>query len=145
MYTNETGHLLKDTLDVARPNQKYPGPDFGMYSTAWDVFRFCQVMLQHGSRHGHQVLSPSLISAMVQPLVPTSFPAYYTGLGWAVHPAGAAQPNYPVTNGAYGHDGAAGGRMWVDPSRQLVRIFLTHRFGGDFTEADTFMKTAFAA
>jgi hypothetical protein len=33
MYTDKNGHLAKDVMDVSRPGQKYPGTEFGFFST----------------------------------------------------------------------------------------------------------------
>jgi len=42
--------------------------------------------------------------------------------------------NYAVTDGSYGANGASGRIVWIDTSLQLIRICLTHHFGGDFTD-----------
>ena len=142
MYTDQNGHLAKDVMDVTRPGQKYPGPEFGLFSTAHDLRRFCQMMLNRGSWQGRTILSPQLIDEMIRPEMPTSVPKYYSGLGWAVHPRQAAEMSYAVTAGSYGANGASGGIVWIDPSLQLVRVYLTHHFGGDFTDADPVMNAA---
>jgi CubicO group peptidase (beta-lactamase class C family) len=80
---------------------------------------------------------------MIRPELPTSVPKYLSGLGWAVHPKGAAEMSYAVTDGSYGANGASGGIVWIDPSLQLIRIYLTHHFGGDFADANPVMNAAF--
>lgn len=142
MYTDQSGHLVKDVMDVTRPGQKYPGPEFGLFSTAEDLRHFCQMMLNRGSWQGRTILSPKLIDEMIRPEMPTSFPKYYSGLGWAVHPKDAAEMSYAVTDESYGANGASGGIVWIDPSLQLIRIYLTHHFGGDFKDADPVMNAA---
>lgn len=143
MYTVESGHLAKDVIDVTRPGQKYPGPEFGLLSTAEDLRHFCQMMLNRGSWEGRRILSPKLVAEMIRPQMPTSLPKYYSGLGWAVHPKEAAEMSYAVTDGSYGANGASGGIVWIDPSLELIRIYLTHHFSGDFTDADPVMTVAF--
>jgi CubicO group peptidase (beta-lactamase class C family) len=142
MYTDQGGRLAKDAMDVTRPGQKYPGPDFGLFATAEDLRHFCQMMLNRGSWQGRTILSPKLIDEMIRPEMPTSLPKYYSGLGWAVHPKEAAEMSYAVTDGSYGANGASGGIVWIDPSLQLIRIYLTHHLGGDFTDANPVMNTA---
>lgn len=142
MYTDQGGRLAKDAMDVTRPGQKYPGPEFGLFSTAEDLRHFCQMMLNRGSWQGRTILSPKLIDEMIRPQMPTSVPKYYSGLGWAVHPKKAAEMSYAVTDGSYGANGASGGIVWIDPSLQLIRIYLTHHFGGDFTDANPVMNAA---
>jgi CubicO group peptidase (beta-lactamase class C family) len=46
MYTDQGGHLTKDAMDVRRPGQKYPGPEFGLFSTAEDLRHFCQMNVE---------------------------------------------------------------------------------------------------
>jgi len=143
MYNHENGHLVKDVMDVTRPGQKYAAPDFGLFSTAQDLRRFGQMMLNRGSWQGRRILSPKLVDEMIRPEMPTSIPKYRSGLGWAVHPKEAAEMSFAVTDGSYGANGASGCMLWIDPSVQLIRIYLTHYFGGDFTDANPVMNTAF--
>lgn len=44
----------------------------------------------------------------------------------------ALEMSYAVTNGSYGANDTSGGIIWMDPSLQLMRIYLTHYFLGDF-------------
>lgn len=62
--------------------------------------------------------------------------------GGAVHPNEATEMSYAVTDRSYGTNGARGGIVWIDPSLKLLRIYLTHHFGGDFTDADPVMNAA---
>lgn len=144
MYSQEHGHLVKDVMEVTRPGQKYPAPEFGLFSTAKDLQRFGQMMLNRGSWRGRKLLSPKLVNEMIRPAMPTSVPKYYSGLGWAVHPKEAAEMSFAVTDGSYGANGASGGIIWIDPSVQLIRIYLTQYFGGDFTDANPVMNASFS-
>jgi hypothetical protein len=65
-------------------------------------------MLNRGSWQGRTILSPDLVDEMIRPEMPTSFPKYYSGLGWAVHLKEAAEMSYAVTDGSYGANGASG-------------------------------------
>jgi CubicO group peptidase (beta-lactamase class C family) len=141
-HTDQNGHLVNDVMDVTRPGQKYPAPEFGLFSTAENLWHFCQMMLNRGSWQGRTILSPKLIVEMIRPEMPTSLPKYYSGLGWAVHPKEAAETNYAVTEESHGANGVSGGIVWIDPRLELIRIYLTHHFGGDFTDADPVMNAA---
>jgi CubicO group peptidase (beta-lactamase class C family) len=57
MYKLENGHLVKDVMDVTRPGQKYPAPEFGMFSTAEDLRHFAQMMLDRGTWKGRSISS----------------------------------------------------------------------------------------
>jgi CubicO group peptidase (beta-lactamase class C family) len=144
MYNLEGGKLVKDVMDVTRPGQKYPGPEFGLFSTAEDLRHFGQMLLNRGSWNGRVLISSSLVDEMHRPAgVRTGVPKYQSGLGFAIHTEKEAEMSYAVTNGSYGANGASGGIIWIDPSLQLIRIYLTHYFLGDFREGNPVMNAAF--
>jgi CubicO group peptidase (beta-lactamase class C family) len=144
MYNLENGHLAKDVMDVTRPHQKYSAPEFGMFSTAEDLRHFGQMMLNRGTWKGRRLLSEKLIAAMTTPWMQTSVPKYHVGLGFFMHTgAEKAEMSYAVTDGSYGANGASGCILWLDPSIQLMRIYLTHYFLGDFREGNLVMNAAF--
>lgn len=144
MYNLENGHLAKDVMDVTRPNQKYPAPEFGLFSTAEDLRHLCQMMLDRGKWKNRTVLSPALIEAATHPYVMSAVPKYHAGLGWAVHTGTEAAMSYAATDGSYGATGASSGLIWIDPSLQLIRIYLTHHFGdGSLADGNPVMNAAF--
>jgi CubicO group peptidase (beta-lactamase class C family) len=51
--------------------------------------------------------------------------------------------SYAVTPGSFGVNGASGGLIWMDPSIQLLRVYLTHYCQGDFREGNMVMNAAF--
>jgi CubicO group peptidase (beta-lactamase class C family) len=144
MYNLENGHLVKDVMDVTRPSQKYPAPEFGLFSTAEDLRHLGQMMLDRGKWKNRSVLSPALIDAATRPYVMTTVPKYHAGLGWAVHTGTEAVMSYAATDGSYGATGASSGLIWIDPRLRLIRIYLTHYFGGGtFADGNPVMNAAF--
>ena len=144
MYNLENGRLVKDVMDVTRPNQKYSAPEFGLFSTAEDLRHFGQMMLDRGKWKNRSVLSPALVDAAKHPYVMTTVPKYHAGLGWAVHTGTEAAMSYATTDGSFGANGASSGLIWIDPSLQLIRIYLTHHFGnGSFPDGNPVMNAAF--
>ena len=129
-------------------NAKYPGPEFGMYSTAPDLASLCQMMLNGGSLRGKQVLSRMSVETMTRnhtlniKSAVTQRPAYQ-GLGWGL--SGDPMQDFPLTStGSFGHNGAFGAIIWIDPKVDLIRIFLEHRFGFN-NESNVFMAMAGSA
>lgn len=59
-------------------------------------------------------------AAIVQPAV------VYRGLGFQVFGPASAEL---VPPGTYGHGGATGTRLWIDPVNDLVGVFLTNGWG----------------
>jgi len=144
MYNLENGRLVKDVMDVTRPNQKYSAPEFGLFSTAEDLRHLGQMMLNRGTWKSRRVLSAELIEEATRPYMQTTVPKYHSGLGWAVHTSKDAEMSYAATDGSYGASGASSCLIWIDPSLQLIRVYLTHYFGGgEFADGNPVMNAAF--
>jgi hypothetical protein len=62
----------------------------------------------------------------------TPIPKYEAGLVYAIYTGKGAEMSYAVIDGSYGANGASGCVIWMDPSIQLMRIYLTRCFLGDF-------------
>ena len=149
IYRTRDGKLERwEELEAFGRVAKYPGPEFGMYSTASDLAALCQMMLDGGAFKGRRILSRMSVEAMTRNQTPglksalTRRPAYQ-GFGWGL--SGDTEGDFPLTTpGSFGHNGAFGSIVWVDPKEKLVRIFLQHRFGFG-SESDIFMAMAGAA
>lgn len=135
-------------LETFARNARYPGPEFGMYSTAADLASLGQMMLDGGTFKGRRILSRMSVAAMtanhtlnIKSAI-TQKPAYQ-GLGWGL--TGDPMSDFPLTStGSFGHNGAFGSIIWIDPKSRLIRIFLEHQFGSG-SEVNTFMAMAGAA
>jgi CubicO group peptidase (beta-lactamase class C family) len=122
----------------------YAMPAGGIYSTAADVGRLCQMLLNGGVYHGKRLLSEKAVAQMTSNQtgdVPVS-PQEAYGLGWSVKLRDDEGPSV----GSFGHRGARRTAMWVDPKNQLVMVVLVERMDmpGDAQKKlySTFMKTA---
>jgi CubicO group peptidase (beta-lactamase class C family) len=137
-----------EEIEAYARKAKYPGPEFGMYSTAPDLASLCQMMLNGGSFKGKRILSRMSVETMTQnhtlniKSAITQRPAYQ-GLGWGLN--GDPMDDFPLTStGSFGHNGAFGAIVWIDPKKGLIRIFLEHRFGFN-NESNIFMAMAGSA
>jgi CubicO group peptidase (beta-lactamase class C family) len=107
-----------------------PRPAGGLFSTARDYFKFCQMMLNGGTWNGHRLLSRESVAAMTRTQtgdIKTGFTEGMSfGFGFAVvkRPAGVTGMLSP---GAYGHGGAYGTQAWVDPEKEMVFILMIQR------------------
>ena len=118
-------HWLFDVTAETTPN-----PSGGLYSTAQDLARFYQLMLNHGALDGVRLLSPQAVREMT--LIQTGdletgfTPGNGWGLGFCVvrHPQGATAA---VSGGTFGHGGAFGTQGWIDPQRDMFFILLIAR------------------
>lgn len=106
----------------------------GLTSTAADLGRFAQMMLNDGkSADGSSILPSHVIGAAAQDQVldyaaDASFsgPRRPWGFGWRLQwPAHSASFGDFVSRACYGHWGATGTLMWIDPVQQRYGVFLT--------------------
>jgi CubicO group peptidase (beta-lactamase class C family) len=131
-----------------RSGSKYPAPEFGLYSTASDLCRFYQMMLNRGALDGRRILSPASVETMTRNHTGSIhagwMPGSGFGLGWEVvrEPQGTLNLMSPR---AFHHGGAFGTFGWIDPQRDLIGIYLVQRENGPSDARDAFIAMANAA
>ena len=115
-------------------------PSGGLFSTAGDLVRFYQMMLNGGSLDGQRVLSAKSVRQMTKVQsgdLKTGFtPGNAWGLGFCLvrEPEGVTEMLSP---GTFGHGGAFGTQGWIDPRQEMIFVLLVSRqnFGsGDASE-----------
>jgi CubicO group peptidase (beta-lactamase class C family) len=122
---------------------RQPMPAGGLFSTAGDVGRFCQMILGGGVYDGRRYLSESAVAEMTSRQTGDSIKESH-GLGWAT--TGARHENGgPTIPGPCGHGGAYATNMWIDPRRELITVYMVQyagpgQEGGKMRSA--FMKAA---
>jgi len=95
--------------------KRQPMPGGGLFSTATDVAKFCQMLLNNGKVGEKQLLSEASVKALTSKQTPDSVKDNY-GLGFSV-------------GGTFGHGGALATNMTVDPKRGLVTVWLVQHAG----------------
>jgi CubicO group peptidase (beta-lactamase class C family) len=109
-----------------------PNPSGGLFSTASDMSRFYQMVLNGGELHGRRIVSKAAVEQMTRVQtgeLTTGFtPGNGWGLGWCVvrRPQGVTRMLSP---GTYGHGGAFGTQGWVDPKREMIFVLMIQRTG----------------
>ncbi len=104
----------------------------GMFSTADDLSRFCQMMLNKGvnpaadATHPERIFSPLTVDLFTSPQSPPGAAAV-RGLGWDIDSpfSGARGELFPVGT-SYGHTGFTGTSVWIDPSSQTYVVLLAN-------------------
>jgi CubicO group peptidase (beta-lactamase class C family) len=150
-YTDEKGTLVRAKIDIYKEGAKYAAPEGGLYSTATDMSRFYQMMLNGGALDGQRILSAAAVHLMTQVQtgdLPAGFaPGTGWGLGWGI--VRNVEGMFRMQSiGTYGHGGAWRTMGWVDPPKDLVGVFLMQRTngGGDIAdEMNAFIQMAAAA
>lgn len=95
-------------------------PAGGLFSTARDVARFCQMILRGGTLDGRRYLSAESIAEMTRKQTGPGIQQRY-GFGWAVGESG------------FGHTGLYRTQMFLEPRKGRIWIFMAQqsRFAGE--------------
>lgn len=101
---------------LSEKSNRFPCPGGGLFSTASDCAKFCQMLLNGGKVGDKTIISEDAIAEMSKKQTPDSISVNY-GLGWAVGP------------GWYGHGGAYATNMTIDTKRGLVFVFMVQHAG----------------
>jgi CubicO group peptidase (beta-lactamase class C family) len=106
----------------------------GMFSTAEDFAIVCQLLLNKGTWAGVRLLSPAAVRAMTtnrlleEPNLPEAVARTKPwGLGWRLnHPGTPESWGDLLGKDVFGHTGATGTTVWIDPQTQGFCILLTN-------------------
>ena len=136
VYEHRDGKLARlgpDALGgdpkLYRHGSKYPGPEFGLFTTAEDLARFYGMMLGRGEWNGVRLLSPAAVETLTTPLTEglpkdVSRPVGRDfALAWEVVTKATGTLSF-VPLGSFGHGGAFGTQGWVMPKTGTVVVFL---------------------
>lgn len=112
--------------DHARP----PLGGAGLFSTAEDIVKFYQMLLNRGEYKNRRILKPETVAAMTRlqtgDLVVGRGSG--TGLGFSViHDPTKMAQNTHFNPGTFGHGGAHSTQSWADPVSGLIYVFLIQR------------------
>jgi CubicO group peptidase (beta-lactamase class C family) len=109
---------------------RYPAANGGLFSTATDYAKFCQMILNGGELEGRRYLRPESVQQMTS-LQTGELKTGFTdgngwGLGWCVvrQPQGITGVFLP---GAFGHGGAYGTQAWIDPGKGRIYVLMIQR------------------
>jgi CubicO group peptidase (beta-lactamase class C family) len=147
VYTYEYDGLKR--VPMAAP--KFPAPEGGLLSTAGDMARFHQMLLDKGVLNGRRILSAAAVETMTTSYTGTMKAGFAPGVGHGFgfevvrEPLGTFRYN---SIGSFVKGGAYRTYGWVDPAKDLVGIIFMQRTngGGDVAdEINRFMAMAAAA
>ncbi len=124
----------------------------GIFSTADDVARYCQVLLnggvapnaepREGTRNGStrplkggtqnrgRILSALTVAKMTQPYV-VSEDGATRGLGWDMNTSFSSNRGELFPLGSFGHTGFTGTSIWIDPTSETFVVFMSNRVHPD--------------
>src|SRR6266536_2573365 len=93
----------------------------GMFSTADDLARFAQALLDGG----RGVLTPATVAKMTSPQQPATATAV-RGFGWDIDSPFSTNRGELLPVGGYGHTGFTGTSLWIDPATKTYIVLLTN-------------------
>ncbi len=110
-------------------SSRYPEPAGGLFSTATDLARFCQMILNGGVYGGKRYISEASIHEMTRKQTSASIPDSY-GLGW-------------FAGESFGHGGAYSTNFTIDPKNGLIFVWMIQHVGWQAESFDAFLKASY--
>ena len=111
------GILCQHNLSMpAKYKNRYSEPSGGLFATATDVMKFCQMLLNEGEYNGKRVLSRESVHQMTTNQI--------KGIGTYGFGLNTVDVDGKLSAGSFNHRGARSTMMWVDKKRQLVMVLL---------------------
>jgi len=108
---------------------RFPEAAGGLFSTTHDVFRYGLMLANDGELDGKRYLSHAAMEELRKKQTGA------TGVGYSL--------GYHLRNGMFGHDGAYGTDLSVNPTNGMVAIFMIQCTSGDqWAARDLFLTTA---
>jgi CubicO group peptidase (beta-lactamase class C family) len=133
--------FLTSDPDVKREAE----PSGGLFSTALDMARFYQMVLNGGELDGKRIVSAKGVTEMTKPHTAGGKTIQY-GLGW-FNNAAEKKTTPHFSDKSFGHGGAFGTHGWVDPEKKIVLVFMVQNVlvpkGGELR--DKFLELAAGA
>jgi CubicO group peptidase (beta-lactamase class C family) len=122
------------------PRDRPPQGNGGLYSTAPDYARFCQMLLNGGTLEGRRYLGAESLKFLSTPqtgTLPTGFFQNETfgqrgaNYGWGIGTCVLKVPHDGVAEvlsaGTFGHGGAWGTQAWIDPVKGVAYVLMVQR------------------
>ena len=95
----------------------------GLFSTAGDIAKVLQMLLQDGEFNGKKIIKPKTVKLFTKRQSEKSTRA----LGWDTKSKTGSSAGDLFSDDSYGHTGFTGTSVWTDPERKLFVVFLTNR------------------
>ncbi len=97
----------------------------GLFTTAADLLRFAEMILNRGQGNGARLFSPLTITKFTEPQTPPD-QTILRGLGFDVDSQFSSNRGELFPLGSVGHTGFTGTSMWIDPATKTAVILLAN-------------------
>lgn len=111
-------------------HEHYPAANAGLFSTASDYARFCQMLLSDGSLDGKEYLKPETVRQMSTAQTGDLITGFSPGCAWGLGVCVVRQPQEVtamLSPGTFGHGGAWGTQAWIDPAKGVIYVLMVQR------------------
>ncbi len=100
----------------------------GLFSTADDLARYCQMLLNKGQLDGVRILSEDTVKTMTTPRELPGDDNGWRTYGFSTHTSDrSARGAVFSPDSSFGHTGWTGTAYWIDPDNNLFYVLLTSR------------------
>jgi CubicO group peptidase (beta-lactamase class C family) len=116
---------------------RFPAANGGLFSTAPDYARFCQMVLNGGEYEGRRYLKPESVQLMNAVQTGDLKTGFTPGNGWGIGCCVIREPQgvtAMLSPGTFGHGGAYGTQAWIDPGKKRIYILMIQR--ADYPNSD---------
>jgi uncharacterized protein YbbC (DUF1343 family)/CubicO group peptidase (beta-lactamase class C family) len=119
---DENEHMLRGVVhDPTARRMGGVAGNAGLFSTADDLAKFAQALLNGGGG----ILSAVMVEKMTSPEQPPAAPVL-RGFGWDIDSPFSSNRGDLLPVGSYGHTGFTGTSLWIDPTTKTYIILLTN-------------------
>jgi len=131
-YTNGTLNVEDTSITGHEPTDRtrYPAPNSGLFSTAPDFAKFCQMILNGGKLNGKRYLKAKTVKMMTRIQTGDLKTGFTEGNGWGLGWCVVRQPQditAMLSPGTFGHGGGFGTQAWIDPQKKIIYILMFQR------------------
>lgn len=130
---DKSGYARGDVYFLTKPFNdrihRFPEAAGGLFSTTHDILRYGLMLANNGELDGKRYLSPAAMDELRKEQTGATKVNYSLG--------------YHLRNGMFGHDGAYGTDLSVNPETGMSAVFMTQCTSGDqWLARDLFLKAA---
>ncbi|TMQ53490.1 MAG: beta-lactamase family protein [Candidatus Eisenbacteria bacterium] len=126
--TREGGRWLRGRVHDPRARSRALGGvagNAGMFGTAEEVARFCEMLLRGGMYGSRRILSRETVRLMTTNQCGASL-GVRRGFGFDIESPYSAPRGTIFSGDSYGHSGFTGVSMWIDPRNDAYFVLLTN-------------------
>jgi CubicO group peptidase (beta-lactamase class C family) len=155
--SQETGKLEPTTIyymygGAVTDRERPPLGGAGLFSTAGDVAKFYQMMLNGGEANGKRLLKSETVAELTREQTTGIKAGWVPGSAWGLGFGLVKEPQSAtamLAPGTFGHGGAHGTQSWADPRRGVIYVLMIQRAGLPNSDGSdlrrVFQETAVAA